>query len=585
MARSSLQRLFCGTLLVASLAIGCGDNAVEPPPGTGPAPQWSELTGFPPDVTLYGAWAPMADYVMAVGPAGFISRWDGTQWTRVLSESTRNLWAIAGATGGEIVAVGDYGTAMRFDGTRFVVVPTPTSEHLRGLWRSSGGEFIAVGESGVIMRGDGTAWTLDTTPAFKSLFGVWGAADDDVFAVGVDGTILHFDGTDWSEMTSGTTAILASVSGAAPDDVYAVGTSGAILHYDGATWTAMTSGTTDVLQSVSATGGPIAVGANGTVIALDAGAWTPVPDVAHEQLFAVVQAGSRTWVLGTRTVLSTDGSTWTQPTRGLVPLLNAVAGGASGPLTAVGNEGYAAQGNTDSWWITESGTSRALNAAWADPSGDIYAAGLNRILRYDGVTWTSEFEQPVEFLDVAGGPSGLIAVGTAATIYRRVAGTWSSVRPTTPISTTLRAYASVADNIAYIVGDAGMTLYYNGAAWQVGPSGISADLYDVAAVSGATRDAIAVGEAGTIIAHTPGGSWHSLSSPTTVTLRALARGPNGDLFAVGGSGTVIRYDGAAWSVVPSPTSTGLRSAWSRSGILFMVGGQGTVNLVLRYGRP
>jgi hypothetical protein len=574
-------------LLAASLATGCGDNSVAPPPDDGPAPQWSELIGFPPDVTFYGAWAAAPDYVMAVGPLGLVSRWDGTQWTQVTNESTRNLWAIAGATGNAIVAVGDYGAAVRFDGTRFVLVSTPTSEHLRGLWRSPSGAFIAVGGGGAIIRGDGMAWTLDTTPTLASLFGVWGSADDDVFAVGLDGTILHFDGTDWSEMASGTTAILASVSGTAPDDVYAVGTSGTILHYDGSAWTPMTSGTTDVLQGVWAPGGPIAVGANGTVVTLDADVWTSVANVTHAWLYAVARAGSRVWALGNRTVVSTaDGSAWTQPTRGLVPLLNAVVGGASGPLTTVGNGGYAAQGNGDSWAVTESGTSRALNAAWVEPSGDVYAAGLNRILHYDGATWTSEFEQPVEFLDIAGGPSGLIAVGTAATIYRRVAGTWYSMRPTTPVSATLRAYASVADNIAYIVGDAGMVLRYNGITWQPTPSGFSTVLYDVAAVSTATVDAMAVGEAGTIIAHNPGGSaWHALPSPTGVTLRALARGPHGDLFAVGGAGTVIRYDGTAWSVVPSPTSTGLRSAWSRSGILFVVGGQGTANVVLRYGRP
>jgi hypothetical protein len=99
---------------------------------------------------------------------------------------------------------------------------------------------------------------------------------------------------------------------------------------------------------------------------------------------------------------------------------------------------------------------------------------------------------------------------------------------------------------------------------------------------------IAVGEAGRMIGLPPPSQtgWTAITSPTTRTLFALARGPGGRLYAMGESGTVISYDGTQWSSVSSPTLKTLRSAWSDGNAIFVVGGtQSGGAIILRYGAP
>ena len=547
------------------------------------------MQGFPPAVTLYALWVPQENYVIGVGPRGVVMRWDGLQWARIENESVRNLHAIAGATGGEIVAAGDDGEIVRFGGASFVTVSSPVTEDLRGLWTPGGNAFIAVGSGGVIVRGDGNTWTPDTSPVLDPLFAVWGSGPGDVFAVGLNGVIVHFDGVAWTTMDSGTEALLAAVAGTGPGDVYAVGEAGTVLHFDGAGWTPMTSGTTELLQGVSAGDATIAVGSNGTVLELAGGAWQPASGLTHEWLYAAAGAGAKTWIAGARAIFVHDGAGWKQEARGAVPVLNGVAGPPSAPLRVVGEAGYVARWSGHDWRMEDTGDIRAFNAIWCAPDGDVFAVGSNRIVRHDGVDWALEFGSPTDLYDVNGGPSGTLAVGINGAIYRRGNGTWTKVIPTTLVLDNLNAYVSVAGDEAYIVGNDGRILAYNGLAWTTGTPPLAADLFDAAL--GLPDDeyrVIAVGESGTIIGRRPppAAGWQTLDSPTNASLFALARGPAGRLYAVGQSGAVIAYDGSAWFIVPSPTLKPLRSAWSDGASLFALGGgQSGGPVLLRYGAP
>ena len=48
--------------------------------------------------------------------------------------------------------------------------------------------------------------------------------------------------------------------------------------------------------------------------------------------------------------------------------------------------------------------------------------------------------------------------------------------------------------------------------------------------------------------------------------------PSGQAFAVGNSGTILFYDGSAWSVMTSGTSNNLRAVWGRSATDVYAGG-------------
>ena len=72
-------------------------------------------------------------------------------------------------------------------------------------------------------------------------------------------------------------------------------------------------------------------------------------------------------------------------------------------------------------------------------------------------------------------------------------------------------------------------------------------------------------------------SWSSMTSGTTERLRSIWGSSSSDVFAVGGSGTILHYDGTAWSEMSSGTTEHLYNVWgSSSSDVFAVGYDGTI---------
>jgi hypothetical protein len=68
--------------------------------------------------------------------------------------------------------------------------------------------------------------------------------------------------------------------------------------------------------------------------------------------------------------------------------------------------------------------------------------------------------------------------------------------------------------------------------------------------------------------------------PTSRRLRAIWGTSASDIFAVGDSGTALRYDGLTWQALPTATTRDLRALWGRGPTdVYAVGDSGTV---LRY---
>ena len=165
---------------------------------------------------LWGASA--SDNIYAVGgdeDGGWVSRWNGAEWTQSLSYEDSD-------TLGEV--------------------------QLNGVWGSSASDVYAVGggmlDNGyaVILHFDGAQWSAaEAGPSNNRLNAVWGSSPSDVFAVGAGGTILHYDGTDWTSHESGKAADLTAVWGSSASNVFAAGHdaeagTAVILHYNGLTW-------------------------------------------------------------------------------------------------------------------------------------------------------------------------------------------------------------------------------------------------------------------------------------------------------------------------------------------------------------
>ncbi|HXV15005.1 MAG TPA: hypothetical protein VEC56_12435 [Candidatus Krumholzibacteria bacterium] len=573
------------TVALACL-LACDDDPIAPSPPEASEPQWSEWRELPPSFTVYSMWAVGPNNVFAVGPAGTAARWNGVRWTSVPVDLFRNVWSVTGTPDGSVVAVGDGGATYSFNGIAFAPTPQVTAEDLRSVWAASDDTLLAVGELGTLLVGNGSTWSLAPPPVRASMLSVWGTSMRDVFVVGPDGLIIHFDGNAWSEQSSGTLETLASVSGTASNDVYAVGTSGTILHYDGADWSPMTSPTGSVLQCVVAgAGDPIAVGANGVALLLQDGAWSRVEVGTTHWLYAACRAGTHTWVGGSRVVRVHDGTAWRSEATGAVPILRGVGADPSGSAIVVGDDGYIARGRGDGWEVDEGVDARDLYCVYLTSGGELFAGGVQRLLRFDGTEWVVEIDDIITWYGFAESPTELYAVGSNGTLRRRSGGGWTTeIMPR--FTESLNAVACLSGSEAYAVGDRGVVLRYDGIGWTQLNSRSLVDIRDVIEAPGddLNRRALAIGESGALfVLNTQGVT--ALESPTSANLYALARDPAGDILAFGGGASMLRYRDGTWSSDDSPVLQPLYAAHSGETEVFVVGGGVSGGLVLRYGPP
>lgn len=79
----------------------------------------------------------------------------------------------------------------------------------------------------------------------------------------------------------------------------------------------------------------------------------------------------------------------------------------------------------------------------------------------------------------------------------------------------------------------------------------------------AAGDVWAVGGAGTVL-HFDGTTWSLVKSPTRKSLYGLWGASSNDVWAVGQGGVILHFDGTAWSSAMSPTQQALKGVWGSS---------------------
>lgn len=154
---------------------------------------------------------------------------------------------------------------------------------------------------------------------------------------------------------------------------------------------------------------------------------------------------------------------------------------------------------------------------------------------------------------------------------------WSSP---VPQGNPVRGLWATSANDVWAVGDYGALMHYNGTTWQAVDSPVNDHLYAVWA--GSASDIFAVGDGGRILRST-GGSFQSTTSPTTQPLYGVwGNSATDEVWAVGGGGTILKYDraGGSWSGVSSPTTSQLNAIWGTAKNRVYVAANG--GSVLRY---
>ena len=333
--------------------------------------------------------------------------------------------------------------------------------------------------------------------------------------------------------TSGpvTDEVIQDLWGTGPANVYAVTWQGSIFHYDGRGWTREynNGGTRLQMISGSSAGDVWVAGMDGALYHYDGSAWSQIDTYTDQDLWCVL-AISPTDVYvggGSSTLMHYDGSSWTPVAMDDSYLICGVYRSTAGALyvTAGGYGGSDSKllGQVGGNWEELFSTSMFLDGMHALSASDIYVYGIdNGLWHYDG-TSVSSIPLP----------------------------TYSQVHDV----------ATVGDDLLMIAFDGGHVLEWNGSSWDLSLSSPTT----IYALWASSSDAIhAAGWS--VQYYYDGQEWTPgvAGSVTDKRLSAVWCADDGQTFAVGDSGIILRYDGSEWSRMTSPVTVRLNCIWGAS---------------------
>lgn len=140
-------------------AVGTDGSVGEVWLSTDEGNNWSlETPANTPDAALYwSVWGTAMTDVFAVGEdaqaaGGLVAHEAGAGWFRVATTSAV-LRDVHGTGPSNAYAVGDAGTVLRYDGTNWFELPPPTAAGLRAVWVTPDGTVWVGGTGGTLLRG------------------------------------------------------------------------------------------------------------------------------------------------------------------------------------------------------------------------------------------------------------------------------------------------------------------------------------------------------------------------------------------------------------------------------------------------
>jgi len=433
---------------------------------------------------------------------------------------------------------------------------------------------------------------------FPTLWSVWGAASDQVFAVGSNGWVLYYDGTSWQKQAGDETYEVTSIHGPSSNDMVLVGKSGLVLHSKGAGWEEENSGTAMDLVKVWGTSPTkyVGLGPTGTLLTYDGTKWTVNSGGAANMNDLIGFSDTDYYIVGSNgSVIHYDGLSFQQQPASVFPNLYGVWGEDGQNLTVVGDK-VVAHGSAD--FLTEDSSVPIVTnwkAIWGK-DGHRYVVGeFGKIMRYDGTQWF-KMNSGVEtaLLDVWGfDQNDIYACGEGGVILHYDGTKWAPMKAIAPEGVIFRDVWGPNPKEVYVVAEMdgwGYVLVWDGTNWKVALSATTATLRHVHGASG--NNVFAVGQGGTIIRY-DGNGWGLMpidpyvmedGSEFYITQNlygVYAQGDN-DVYAVGEEGVVVHYDGASFSLAGMlgsklRTIYGLNpeALWAagNSGVIFRFDGQ------------
>lgn len=90
--------------------------------------------------------------VWVVGSGGYVGRYDGTTWQRIMAPTTVSINGVAAFAENDVWFAGDSGTLLHWNGTAITAVPSGTTADLHKIWGSPTTGLWLAGGNGVLMR-------------------------------------------------------------------------------------------------------------------------------------------------------------------------------------------------------------------------------------------------------------------------------------------------------------------------------------------------------------------------------------------------------------------------------------------------
>jgi hypothetical protein len=492
-------------------------------------------------------WGAADGTVWAAADHGQLFRFHAGAWETIetgLRQGIVDLWA----RGRDDVRILQAGRIRHYqDGAWTDVVAGMDARAIRGL----GPDIWVVGRSGgggARRRFDGAAWgPVELVAGTLGLDSVWGSGADDVWTNGgrpSETGLWHFDGRAWTLIdTPGDEAIVGGWS-VAPDDMWGVGVSGVVMHYDGRGWTEVESGTGETLLDVWAgpDGVAWAVGATAGIIRIDGVGWQRGA-TGHTYAAAMWVGGpGDVWATGQRgTLLHFDGRTWIPHPVGhlydatIWELLD-LWGSGPDDVWAVGENGIVLHFDGIAWSRIETDSDDRLMQVWGSGRSDVWIAASGSILRCDGEACRTVRTLAWSPMDMHGSAPGDIWIAGSIALHHFDGTTWTD-HPL-EVETMNAIWSSSPDNV-WAVGEDGIALHFDGAAWQP----VTLPTFNILnAIWGSGPDDIwAAGEDGAMI-HYDGGSWSRAEMRSFERLTDVRGSSADDVWALDSGGGTYHLD-------------------------------------------
>jgi hypothetical protein len=521
------------------------------------------------------------------------------QWKAINPVFTPNLngvafisptsgWAVGDSPGGALP-----GVAIHWDGVQWQQILTPNlgaAYNLESVACLDANHCAAVGTGAgpILLQWDGISWidrsALVVALGATALHSIFVRSDGLGFAVGAGAPNIirvNLAVSPPSPPTLASEAIVAAtlrsvmiLPPGTPGSIqgFAVGDSagaGAAWRWDGTPggWLVSPPGATGILRGVQILNpnDAVAIGDSDSRTRWNGATWTPeggvvIAGATWRSVFAV--ASNDEWIVGdaissVASIAHWDGVAWTAYAPPNVPVavnLNCVQMLSASDGWAVGQGGAIIRWNGSSWKSVASpvASPNYLRGVWLASSADGWVVGD------------------------AGAPA-------LSQIFRWDGANWDLYQ-TSPVAARLNAIHGSASTNVFAVGNSpgagsppAIVRWTGGAAWtNISPAGVALglNLYGVFVVSPSL--AFAVGDTGTML-RWDGTVWASILSGTANNLRGIWMVSDTDGWAVGDTGTIVRWNGIAWAPETSPTLSNLNAVQALTSTdVWGVGDGGTI---------